>query len=376
MTVLPLMTIPQPDPLSQPTPTWLAWFLLVLTFFLHLLPMNIVLGGSIIAAVARMRGRGGERPHHAALAHWFGKAMPVAVAAAVTFGVAPLLFLQVLYGRLFFTSTILMGWFWLAVIAILILAYYGAYLLAFKGERLGGAQGPVSWIAALIFLAIGFVFTNNMTLMLRPGTFVERYLADGRGLHLNLSDPTLFPRYLHFALGAIAVSGILVALLGLLRRGSDPAFGGWAVRHGMLWFSIPTAINVVFGMVLLIALPRETMLRFMGGDLVATISLAAGVLLALVALILGFLSLQAKEPGGMVKGAFACLILTIVGMILNRDQVRAAALEAAGFEPNAWIAPQWGPIAIFFVLLVAALATVAWMVVALARGKGGAGSVT
>ena len=218
MTVLPLMNIPHPDPLSQPAPTWLAWFLLTLTFFLHLLPMNLVMGGSIIAAVARARGRGGEHPHHAALGSWFGKAMPVAVAAAVSFGVAPLLFLQVLYGRLFFTSTILMGWFWLSVIVILILAYYGTYLLAFKGERLGGAQGPVSWIAALIFLVVGFLLANNMTLMLRPGTFVERYLADGRGFHLNLNDPMLFPRYIHFVLGAIAVSGIIFRKAAGLRR--------------------------------------------------------------------------------------------------------------------------------------------------------------
>ena len=72
----------------------------------------------------------------------------------------------------------------------------------------------------------------------------------------------------------------------------------------------------------------------------------------------------------MVKGAFHCLLVTLVAMILNRDQVRAGALEAAGFEPNTWIAPQWGPILIFFVLLVAALGAVAWMVVALAKGKG------
>jgi len=32
-----------------------------------------------------------------------------------------------------------------------------------------------------------------------------------------------------------------------------------------------------------------------------------------------------------------------------------------------WVAPQWGPIVIFFVLLGAAIATVAWMTRALAR---------
>jgi len=50
-------------------------------------------------------------------------------------GVAPLLFLQVLYGRLFFTSSILMAGFWLAVVPLLIVAYYCAYVVAFRGQR-------------------------------------------------------------------------------------------------------------------------------------------------------------------------------------------------------------------------------------------------
>ena len=40
-----------------------------------------------------------------------------------------------------------------------------------------------------------------------------------------------------------------------------------------------------------------------------------------------------------------------------------------------WVAPQWGPIAIFFVLLVLAVGTVIWMTRALATGKPGAGAL-
>ena len=50
---------------------------------------------------------------------------------------APLLFVQVLYGRLFLTSSVLMAWWWLAVVPLVILAYSGAYLLAFRGKALG-----------------------------------------------------------------------------------------------------------------------------------------------------------------------------------------------------------------------------------------------
>jgi hypothetical protein len=42
----------------MPAPPWMLWSLLLLTFFLHLLAMNFVLGGSIITAVSRLTGGG------------------------------------------------------------------------------------------------------------------------------------------------------------------------------------------------------------------------------------------------------------------------------------------------------------------------------
>ena len=112
----PAVTIPQLDPLPVPSPPGLLWFLLMLGFLLHLLPMNFVLGGTPIALAARWRARDGRHPQHAALVAWFAKALPVAIAAAVTFGVVPLLFVQALYGRLFFTSAVLLARYWFAVV--------------------------------------------------------------------------------------------------------------------------------------------------------------------------------------------------------------------------------------------------------------------
>jgi hypothetical protein len=43
-------------------------------------------------------------------------------------------------------------------------------------------------------------------------------------------------------------------------------------------------------------------------------------------------------------------------------------LDLAAFEPATWIAPQWGVIAVFAFLLVAALAVTAWMIAIVLRG--------
>lgn len=363
-------TIPQLDPLPIPAAPGLLWFLLVLTFFLHLVPMNFVLGGTPIALVARLRARDGAHPHHAALAIWFARALPVAIAAAVTFGVAPLLFVQALYGRLFFSSSVLMARFWFAVIPILVLCYYGAYWLAFRGERSRGASHFVAFAMATGFLAIGFFYSNNMSLMLRPDVFAAWYRQSGSGFQLDHGDAALAPRFLHFLLGAVAVAGLVVAWVGVLRRRTDEAFAGWAIRYGSIWFVAATLLNVIAGLWWLGAMPRESLLRFVGGHPLASISLGVGILAGLAALVLVATAGFAANPYRMVHHASAAMVLTLIGMILARDQLRRAALEKHGLAPNPWVATQWGPILLFALLLVIALGLVIWMIIACARKRG------
>lgn len=317
------MTIPAADPLPLPSPPWLLWSLLLLTFFLHLLAMNFVLGGSILGIAARVRGL-------TELTQWLRKTMPTMVAAAITFGVAPLLFLQALYGRLFFTSSVLMAWFWLAVVPLLIVAYYCAYALAFRGDR-----SLIAGLMTLIFLAIAFIYTNNMTLMLRADRFLPMFVADARGVQLNLSDPTLVPRYLHMVLGAIAVAGLVIALA----RISDAA-----TRFGAQWFVGATLVNMLTGTWWLLALPRGVF-----GYVALTLGAVCGFVAVLFAMVTWY------------RSAAALLSLALIAMIVTRDEVRQGMLTVARFVPTTEVAPQWGAIAVFAALLVAALGTTAWM---------------
>jgi hypothetical protein len=354
--------IPLPDPLPQPAPPALMWALLQATFLLHLLAMNVVLGGSILALHWRWGRDPGEAAHRTTALRFFEKALPIAVAAAVTLGIAPLLFVQVLYGRLFFTSSILMAWYWLAVIPLLILAYYGAYLLAFRGEALGRRAVGLATAVTLLFVVIGLLFVSNATRMLRPETFLDASRADRRGLTLNVGDPTLWPRSLHILLGAVAVAAIGTALLGLVRRRRDPAFAAWAMRRGTLAFGVATAANLFVGMLFLLALPKAVLIRLAGGDTWAMTLLAAGILLGFAAAGLAPLALGAKDPVPLTWAQAAVLLLALATMVLLRDQVRQIVLLDASFERPAWVASQWGPFAAFAVLLAAAVAAIAWMV--------------
>jgi hypothetical protein len=361
--------IPQADPLALPAPAWLLWALLMLTFFLHVIPMNLVLGGSIVGAIARVRGRRPDRAHEARLAHIVAKAMPVLISATVTLGVAALLFLQVLYGRVFFVSAVVIGWWWLGVIGLLILTYYAAYLMAMREPSLGGSAVVLAWLVAAVVGLISLIYSNNMTLMLKPAEMVARYAADGRGIQLNLHDPALFPRHLHMLLGAIAVTGLAIAVLGVVMGKRDADFGRWAVRCGALVCVAATMINIFAGLWWLAALPRDVLLQFMGRDMRAIGELLAGILLTLTGAGHTVLAVTGKRPALMVSISAVTLLAGIAMMLLTRDTIRRLSLDAAGYQAVNWAAPQWGPIVIFFVLLAAALAAVVWMIRLLATGQ-------
>src|SRR4030066_1191384 len=116
--------IPVIDPMPLPAPFWLFKFLLVFTFILHIIAMNFMLGGGIIAFFARLFSKS---ENHQRLFEDTSRKIPSLLAATITLGVAPLLFVQVLYGQFFYTSSILMAWPWFLVIVLLTVGYYGFY---------------------------------------------------------------------------------------------------------------------------------------------------------------------------------------------------------------------------------------------------------
>jgi hypothetical protein len=361
--------LPLADPLPLPAPPWLLWGLLQLTFFLHVLAMNVVLGGSVLALHWRFSRRVEDTPQREAVLGAFARALPVAVAATVTLGVAPLLFVQVLYGRVFFASSVLMAWLWLAIVPLVITAYYLSYSLASGGP----AQPRGRWLAGLAtlaFLAVAFVQVTNATRSISPGTFRELDAASRSGLAFNLSDPSFWPRYLHVLLGAVAIAALAVALYGLARRAREPELAGWAVRRGLTLFAVASAINVFVGMLFLIALPKDVLIRLVGGDARAMTLLALGILLGIGVAGAALLALGAKDSRRATLVMAALAPLTLVDMLLLRDEVRRIALRNAGFEHPAWVATQWGPLAAFVLFLAIAVVTIGWMVRVLARGAG------
>jgi hypothetical protein len=351
--------LPGLDPLPLPGPVWLFRVLLLVTFFLHLIAMNFLMGGGLVAAISAWRGRSNV-PHHRRLADQIFRILPMTAAATITLGVAPLLFLQVLYGRFFYTSSILLAVPWIGVVVLLCLAYYGHYVMALSDTVRRERRLWIAWTASLLVVLIGFLYTNNMTLMQSPEKFHWMYVGDRTGVRLNLSEPTLIPRFLHFLVAALAVTGLGIAALGQrAHRNGDAAFGVWAARYGRNWFAGATVLQLVVGVWFLFSQPAGVRDVFLGGNVAYTAHLFGGVFLALVAVLL----LATRPESPRILGASSFLLaLTILAMILVRQWVRDLQIGSLAGLDQAAVRTQWTVLPIFLLLFVAVAVTVGWMI--------------
>ncbi len=344
--MIPASLIPTPDAIPVP---W-GWFyvLLIVTFLLHILVMNAMLGGGIIALISSLSG-GTENTQ---LCKEFSYKWPYTIAFAVNMGVAPLLFVQVLYGHFIYSSSILMAVWWFSIVAMLILAYYSAYIYDFKFDVLKGTKIFFLEFTVMVLLIIAFFFTNNMTLMLSPERWTA-YFNNAGGTLLNLSDPTVIPRYLHFVIGAVAIAGLYLALIGHLNLRKSPIDKQILIDKGIKYFTVATAIQIFFGLWFLLALPKSVMMAFMGGSAYGTGLLVIGIVLAAAALYFG-------HKKNLMAASGTALILLVI-MILIRDLVRILYLQPYFTVSDLAVKPEYSPLIFFLVVFIAGLGMIAYM---------------
>lgn len=165
-------------PFGLPRPTAFYLTLLVLTFALSQALMHYVLAGSLhVAWTMLFPGKEDiprdELPLAATLRDW----MPFYLSAAITAGVAPLLFMQIVYPRSFYSANLLLWWRWMLVVPVLIVAFYLLYLIksSMMLEWHRAARGTVGLATAGCFVFVGFCFTANHLLGNRENDWPDVY---------------------------------------------------------------------------------------------------------------------------------------------------------------------------------------------------------
>ena len=323
-----------PDSNFLPAPLWLITVLHILTLSLHFAAMNFMLGGILIAAAGAF-----TRHRDTLLFRRLMALLPSAMAATVTLGVAPLLFLQLVYPQQMYAAAIVSGWFWLFVIPVVILAYYFLYAAAFSGKADASRGAGFLWPALPCLFYVSLLYTSVFTLAERPDLMLQLYRQSQSGWQANPELGYCLLRWLHMILGAVAVGSFFASLLGKDDPELFPIFKriyAWGI-----------GIAAAAGLTYLVSL-REAMSGLLRGP--AAWVLAAGILVSLGSLY--FLWKRLFVFSGLA------LLTSLVLMVTTRHQLRLLQLQGQ-FDPASWrIAPQWFAFALFAACLAIAGVTV------------------
>jgi hypothetical protein len=343
-----------------PAPLWLVLFLKVLGFVLHLFPMGLW-------AVALPIGLVGAAlfPPNSGIGR-FGRdvlrQMPILVALGVNFGIVPLLFIQTLYPKPFYTATVLIAWHWFIIIPLFLVAYYGVYVASFAAKPdakpiLRQLLLPVGIVASICFLVIGLLICNAMTLIVHVerwnDVFAQTQIAGAvSGLGNNMRDPSLPYRLLTMFALAMVTTGVWAMVDAyLFAKGNKEAntpYRRWAVRFA--------AVTATVGVGILCYVQTISHADYTSYFVIVT---GVGVLL-LVGIIAEAIRGEYGAAALSAITAVYVVLLTTFGIVRQIGQ-HTTIIQTDGLA-NLTENIQWTPIALFLVTFVLGVLCIIWMI--------------
>jgi hypothetical protein len=362
---------PAVDPIPLPAPIWLLKLLHIVTLSLHFVAVEMLLGGLLLAVLLSLvRGS----PSSLVTARALARRLTVVMTYVINLGVPPLLFAQVLYGRALYTSSVLIGVYWISIIGMLMLAYWLLYKFSTRLEA-GKSAWWVGLTAWLIAGSVARLLSTNMTLMLRPEVWRDMYSASAMGAYLPTGDPTLTPRWLLMLAGGLFVGGLwMVYLAGRSTFTADEkrfvgGLGGKvAAGFGVIYLAAGLWAASVQPEAVKAGLATHPLYRFAGLAGYCWVSLV--VVAVLLAVFAGFAKASASLAGVLAWAAVLVAVLTEMAFTVYRDGVRDLSLLSKGYD--VWdrvVVTNWSVVGIFLVLFVAGLGVIGWLVSVVARAR-------
>ena len=293
-----------------------------LLFVVHAVFAAYVAGGTLWLTVRGLRKGADEDPIAATLRDW----LPFVLGLAITFGVGPLLFIQLIDGSAFYTANLLLSHRFMALLPALIAGFYLLYVQK-TGWRWVGSRAGRLLVPLAAFLCFGFTawsWSENHLLAQSPEVWPDVYVRQP-GFFGHGELPFRLLVFAGFALQSVAV--LVAAQSRALRADTG------ARRHlGLL--AMLGAVAVLTGLLLHPTVEGVSLLGWTG----AVILLAGAVVVAA--------SLRALLPATIVA-------LTVLAERLTalRETVRIAR---GGADELAETASAQG-----FVMFCATLALVA-----------------
>ncbi len=224
------------DPAGVPFYPFLFQVLMVLTFAMHITMVNLVVGSTFVALWEAAK----KTDYSLKLARALGRVITVSLSIAIVLGVAPLLFVQVIYDPFWYTANTMSAFYALLFLVLVTGGFYAAYGFYLGNRKSDASSFTTGWAwLALIFMLLAAVLIHMLSMeQLMPAQWKSwiitpegHYLTDGGRFH-----GFALGRFLHFILPSFAVTGVFMMLYAVYfrkRPDYDPAYLDYVARRGV-----------------------------------------------------------------------------------------------------------------------------------------------
>lgn len=343
------------DPMGVPFYPVVFQALMVLTFALHILAVNLALGALGLSLYGRFQGGADWEKLSPGLA----KSATAAVSAAILLGVAPLLFVQVIYDPFWYASNLLSAA-WVVGFVFVMMAAYGALYVFALSEKKGPCATTHGLLALAGFVVAGVVMHALNLQMLAPDRWLSWYSrAGGVDSSGTLLHAFSLPRFLHFMVPSAAAGGVFLMLYAWYfgpRADYDRDFLGRVGRLGASLAFWATAVQAGVGFWWLLSLPAEL------GFAKSPLFLLAAALGVALLIGLGRLALAEPRPERLAPHAAGGLVLVVLAMSTAREALRASELARFGYAASGHrVHLDLGSTALFLATFVLGGSVAAWL---------------
>lgn len=315
--------VPKDIPLPLPLPEWLLVTILVISFLVHILFVNLMVGGSLLTLWSQIKGL--KNKEYDILAHEIAATITVNKSIAVVMGIAPLLSINVLYTIYFYSANSLTGLMWIAVIPLVTVAFLLTYLHKYTWKLLENNKAvhiSILAVAVVIFLFIPFIFLTNINLMLFP----EKW-ALVKGFFSAMTLPNVFPRYFHFIFASLSITGLFLHwYMGRKNYPFEtifPSFSRYELKKkGYSLALVASVIQFLIGPLVLLTLPSKGL----GWNMILVIFTGAAI--AVPAMWMMWKGIQGDEKtiDKDFKKVLVLMTITVLFMGSGRQVYRSNAL--------------------------------------------------
>jgi hypothetical protein len=344
-------------PFGFPWPTALYLTLFVVTAAFYMIFMNYVLAGAIVLLVgylapgARRRVEGGPgglaRSGLGLILKVVRDWLPAVLGLAITTGIAPFLFLQILYKRQFYTANLLLSNLFILLLPAFIVVSCMLYLI--KGRALAGRwavwRGPVTIVAFACFLYTAWVWTENHVLSIHESAW-QNHHASYNYIYRNAE---VWPRLGYWITASFSTLAVALAWqLHWGRRGHEPINLDLAARRLRALAILGLATSVAEAWLWLLWL--DTSAR---GHILGNLAIPYGLLaLAGIGIQVGCW-LRVNSCADFTTRRLALIstgvIMTILGALVVREARRLAAIDITALFDAHRQAAQMGGMGVFLV---------------------------